>query len=107
MSFAGTVVFDTITKKDRFDFYLSSLASGRGTITPTHYNVVEDTTPFLKDPSKLMELALAQTMSYYNWCGAIRVPAVCQYAHKLASLVGENLLGNEADLALRDTLYYL
>ena len=28
---------------------------------------------------------------YYNWPGTVRVPMVCQYAHKLAYLVGTSI----------------
>lgn len=28
---------------------------------------------------------------YYNWPGTIRVPAPCQYAHKIAFLVGQSI----------------
>ena len=96
-----------MTKKERFDFFLSPVSSRQGTVTPTHFNVVYDTTPFSDDHGKLMELALTQCMAYYNWTGAIRVPAVCQYAHKLAAVAGDNLSGAEPDHMLADTLFYL
>lgn len=38
--------------------------------------------------------------------GVIRVPAPCQYAHKLAFLVGQSI-HKEPDLLLSDRLYYL
>lgn len=43
---------------------------------------------------------------YYNWQGTVRVPAPCQYAHKLAYLVGESI-HKEPDEDLADRLYYL
>jgi len=43
---------------------------------------------------------------YYNWQGTIRVPAPCQYAHKLAFLVGQSV-HVEPDIALSDRLFYL
>ena len=46
------------------------------------------------------------THLYYNWPGTVRVPAPCQYAHKLAFLVGESL-HMEPGSKLEDTLYYL
>ena len=38
--------------------------------------------------------------------GTIRVPAPCQYAHKLAYLVGTSIHA-EPDISLSDRLFYL
>ncbi|KAM7017829.1 piwi-like protein 1 isoform 2-T2 [Tautogolabrus adspersus] len=43
---------------------------------------------------------------YYNWQGIIRVPAPCQYAHKLAFLVGQSI-HKEPNAKLEDLLFYL
>lgn len=43
---------------------------------------------------------------YYNWQGPVRVPAVLQYANKLATLVGDNLKIEPGKL-MSDKLYYL
>jgi len=45
-------------------------------------------------------------MNYYNWSGAVRVPAVAMYAHKLGFLVGQTFK-EEAHANLVDKLYYL
>lgn len=39
--------------------------------------------------------------------GTIRVPAPCQYAHKLAFLVGQSLITAPGVNSLADKLYYL
>ena len=44
---------------------------------------------------------------YYNWPGTVRVPAPCQYAHKLAFLVGESLHKAPQEEKLEEVLYYL
>ena len=43
---------------------------------------------------------------YYNWPGTVRVPMVCQYAHKLANLVG-GYTHAQTNPALEDRLYFL
>jgi len=43
---------------------------------------------------------------YYNWNGTIRVPAVCQYAHKLSFLV-EQSFQQDFNISLADKLFYL
>ena len=43
---------------------------------------------------------------YYNWTGTVRVPSVCQLAHKLAYLVGESL-HTQPNQYLSTKLHYL
>ena len=57
----------------------------QGTVNPTSYNVVRDTSGL--KPEHLQKLTYKLTHLYYNWPGTVRVPAPCQYAHKLAFLV--------------------
>ena len=61
----------------------------QGTAAPTSYNIIEDT--FGMPAERIQELTYRFCHLYYNWGGTIRTPAVCQYAHKLAYLVGEYL----------------
>ena len=85
----GTVVDDVITLPERYDFYLVSQSVRHGTVSPTCYNVLYDTSGL--DADKIQRLTYKMTHMYYNWSGTCRVPAVCQYAHKLAALVAESL----------------
>ena len=57
---------------------------------------------------KVHELTFKLTHLYYNLPGTVRVPAPVQYAHKLASLIGESVHGG-VDVApsMKDKLYYL
>ena len=38
-------------------------------------------------PDVIQQLAYKLTHMYFNWPGTVRVPALCQYAHKLALMV--------------------
>lgn len=100
----GTVVDDVITKRHLFDFYLVPQSVGQGTVTPTHYIVVSNTAQI--KPDHLQKLAYKLCHLYYNWSGTIRVPAPCQYAHKLAYLVGQHI-GKIPSETLNSYLYYL
>ncbi|XP_037931598.1 protein aubergine-like [Teleopsis dalmanni] len=100
----GTVVDDIITLPERYDFYLVSQSVFQGTVSPTNYNVIHDTTGF--KPEHIQMLSYKMTHMYYNWAGTCRVPAVCQYAHKLAFLVGENIM-RAPSTALEKNLYFL
>ena len=57
-------------------------------------------------PNIIQQLAYKLTHMYFNWPGTVRVPAPCQYAHKLVDLVGEHLHGQPSQ-ELNDKLYFL
>lgn len=101
----GTVVDNIITMPERYDFYLVSQSVRQGTVSPTLYNVIYDNWDLPAD--KLQILTYKMCHLYYNWSGTTRVPAVCQYAHKLAFLVGEHLHQSPSSLALQKKLYFL
>jgi aubergine-like protein len=88
----------------RYDFFIVSQHVRQGTVSPTHYVVVYDSSGW--DCDKVQRLSYMLTHMYYNWPGTVRVPAPCQYAHKLASLQGQNLR-KPFDVVLADRLFYL
>ncbi|EAT40579.1 AAEL007698-PA [Aedes aegypti] len=100
----GTVVDDVVTLPERTDFYLVSQSVRQGTVSPTAYNVIYDTSGLKID--HLQMLSYKQCHLYYNWSGTTRVPAVCQYAHKLSFLVAQFLHQAPSNL-LEKKLYFL
>ncbi|CAL8081471.1 unnamed protein product [Orchesella dallaii] len=100
----GTVVDNTFTLPERYDFFLVSQSVNQGTVSPTNYNVVCDDSGFR--PEQMQKLSFKLCHNYYNWCGTVAVPAPCQYAHKLAYLTGI-ALNEKAPLSLATTLWYL
>ena len=101
---SGTVVDDVVTLPERYHFFRVSQSVRQGTVNPTSYNVIEDSSGL--KPEHIQKLTYKLCHLYYNWPGTVRVPAPCQYAHKLAFLVGESLHTAPSD-KLEDTLYYL
>ncbi|KAJ7410675.1 Piwi-like protein 1 [Willisornis vidua] len=100
----GTVVDTVVTRPEWYDFFIVSHTVKNGCVTPTHYNVIYDTSQL--KPDHLQRLTYKLCHMYYNWSGVIRVPAPCQYAHKLAFLVGQSI-HKEPNAMLSDRLYYL
>ncbi|NXY90108.1 PIWL1 protein, partial [Alcedo cyanopectus] len=100
----GTVVDLQVTRPEWYDFFLVSQSVRNGCVSPTHYNVIYDTSRL--KPDHMQRLTYKLCHMYYNWSGVIRVPAPCQYAHKLAFLVGESI-HKEPNLLLSDKLFYL
>ena len=100
----GTVLDHTVTRQFWPDFYLVSQHVRHGTVSPTHYIVVYGHENL--KPDHIQRLSYKLTHMYYNWPGTIRVPAPCQYAHKLAYLVGQSIR-KEPSPQLSDRLFYL
>lgn len=85
----GTLVDDFITDPEKSDFFLVSQKSNQGLSQATHYHVVYDNTKAAPKDVHLLIYKLCYL--YYNWTGGIKIPAPCQYARKLAVLVGDKL----------------
>lgn len=100
----GTIVDDVITLPERNDFFLVSQSVRQGTVSPTSYNILHDESGLTAD--QFQSYTYKQTHLYYNWSGTVAVPAVCQYAHKLAFLAGQHLHQAPNNL-LEKKLYYL
>lgn len=100
----GTVVDDVVTLPERYDFYLVSQKVNQGSVSPTSYNVLYSNIRL--SPDQIQRLTYKMCHLYYNWSGTTRVPAVCQYAKKLATLVGTNLHDIPQN-ALEKKFYYL
>ena len=65
-----------------YDFFLVSQKVRQGTVTPTHYTVVHDSSTL--KPDHMQRLAYKMTHMYYNWPGTVRVPAPCQVSHMMS-----------------------
>lgn len=100
----GTIVDDVITNPWRYDFFIVSQCVRQGSVSPTAYNVIQDNAGL--DVSALQRLTFQLTHMYFNWSGTVRVPAPCQYAHKLAFLVSQSI-HRSPSAHLESLLYFL
>ncbi|KAL7672320.1 hypothetical protein ACOME3_007209 [Neoechinorhynchus agilis] len=101
----GGLVVDRILTMERWrDFYLVPQQVTQGSATPSHFNILADKNKFSMDEVQQFSYKLCHM--YFNWSGAIRVPAMCQYAHKLAYMAG-TCFKREPHQRLHDLLYYL
>lgn len=105
---AGLILDHTVTQRHWYDFFLVPMAVTLGTVTPVQMVVVthpEDDEALL--PAKVVQrLTYALTHLYFNWPGNVKVPAPCQYAHKLVEMTGEHL-HKAAHQDLQGKLFYL
>ncbi|XP_053697192.1 protein argonaute-3 [Sabethes cyaneus] len=100
----GTVLDHTVTRRHHFDYFLVPQSVRQGSVSPTHYIVVCNQPDY--SPDILQRLSYKLCYLYYNWPGSVRVPACCQYAHKMAYLIGQSVKRNP-DESLNDKLFYL
>lgn len=101
---AGSIVDQEVTRRNLFDFFLVAQHVRQGTVTPTHYIVLHNDTVI--KPDNIQRLSYKLCHMYYNWTGTVRVPAPCQYAHKLAYLIGQHVR-TEPSAKLSTKLFYL
>ena len=100
----GSVIAGPMSRYN-YDFFLVPQWVNQGTATPTHFVVVHNKSDL---PSEaLITLTYEQCYNYYNWKGAIRIPASLMYANKLATMVGEHLKSAPIDEGLTNKLYPL
>ncbi|CAG0925140.1 unnamed protein product [Notodromas monacha] len=103
----GTVIDDVVTNPEWVDFYLIPQSVREGTVNPVSYRTLHDDPRgfgFTSDQLQIITYVLCH--AYFNWTGTVRVPAPCQYAHKLAFLTGQSLR-RVHHRALSDKLFYL
>lgn len=100
----GTVIDNTVTLRERYEFFLVSQKCGQGTISPTNYNILYDTSGI--PPIRIQQWTFIHCHLYYNWYGTTRVPAVLQYAFKLGFLVS-NYMHRAPNTDLCDKLFFL
>lgn len=67
----GLVLDHSITRRGLFDFFLVPQSVRQGTVTPTHYIVVEDDSNF--EPDIIQKLSYKLCFLYYNWPGMIEL----------------------------------
>jgi len=100
----GTLIDSVVVHRNEYDFFLISQVARQGSVTPTYYHVVKDTSGLPALRLQLLTFKLCHL--FYNWPGTIAVPAPCQYAHRIAFFVAKYIHHNPS-AALSKLLYYL
>lgn len=102
---SGTVLFDDISTENQYDFHLAAQRVTQGTCTPTQFIVVYNQSKIPQE--SLAQFTYEQCFNYYNWQGAVKVPAAMQCADKLAKLVGESIQANVTDGDVLKSYFFL
>ena len=99
----GTIIFNTITNKNKFEFYIYPHEVNMGTTIPTYFHVAFGNMDF---PELLINLSYWTTYLYPNWQNSIKVPHVIKLAEKLAYM-GAKYTRSELNKSLSDSLSFL
>lgn len=94
--------------KSEYDFYLVPQTATQGCVLPTHFYVPYNDSPLEKAVIERLTYDLCHY--YFNWAGAIKVPAPCMYAHKIAELfmnLGKEAKTIEIDERVAQKLHFL
>jgi len=102
----GTCISRGITEEnDDKEFFLCAQKVNEGCLNATKYHIIHNDSEVLTT-SMIHEMTYNLCYGYYNWSGAIRVPAPLQYAWKLASLASATKT-TDPGKQLRDKLFFL
>ena len=102
---SGSIIAEPLSIDDSYDFHLAAQYVTQGTCTPTLFRVAYDTTKMPQEA--LMTFTFEQCFNYYNWEGAVKVPACLQCADKLSKLVSMSIKANIENSALTKQHFFL
>lgn len=84
----GTIVDSDLVENcedDRcYDFFLVPQQTTQGCVTPTHFFVTLNESYADVTKQMIEDMTFCMSFMYSNWSGSIKVPSLCQYAHKIA-----------------------
>ena len=100
----GSIIDSDVCNPSNYDFYLQPQYVNSGCASPTHYDVIYDSTNI---PMEILESCTYYLCYYYwNWSGAIRIPAPLKFA-EVCSKFSNTHLHDQVLEKLRSTPYYL
>ncbi|KAF1752558.1 hypothetical protein GCK72_019113 [Caenorhabditis remanei] len=96
----GTLVEDTVTTKNYYDFFLATQVGEMGLVRPTHYYVLWNTWKCL--PTFWPTVTHALTYTFCRSTTTVALPAPVLYAHLAAKRAKETLDGALVTFGMRD-----
>jgi hypothetical protein len=94
----GLVIDGTITRPDRFEFYLVAHSGPTGLQGPVRYEVIAMENWADLDPKDLYDLTYNLCYGYFNLQASIKIPAPLMYAHALVNQIAK--ISNKKDVPL-------
>jgi aubergine-like protein len=100
----GIIIQDTVIKPNKANFFMVAQNVNMGTAIPTHYEIILNQCDF--NLPQIQEITYLLTHLYYNWMGAVKVPAPVQYAHTCTNFWGD-IQSDFAKPNLKSKFHYL
>ena len=92
---SGSIIVESLGSQKANDFYLVPQAVTQGVATPSHFIIAYENYSSGNAPEvpneAITQFTFEECFNYFNWQGAVRVPACLQYANKLSNFIGEHL----------------
>lgn len=95
----------TVSNPDFYEFYIQPQFVNQGTATPSKFTVMLDDTDLKIEEVQLLTYHLC--FYYWNWAGAIRVPAVLKCSEVLNKYTASNLEEITLTDKIKQTPFYL
>jgi len=102
---SGSIIMEEMSVNNAYDFHLVPQFVNSGTATPTQYKVVYNNSKIPQEA--IAEFTFEQCFNYYNWQGAVRVPACLQCADKLSKLLSLHIQQDIKPSELQNSYYFL
>lgn len=106
----GIVIDETITRSDRFEFYMISHQGPTGLQTPIRYEVIHMNWDDL-NPTDLYDLTNSLCYGYYNFHSSVKIPSPLMYAHVYCNYLSKICKNKPtvppADPKLKNKLYFI
>ena len=104
----GSIMFEQLSQEGTKEFHLASVSVREGRCSPVSFKVGYEN--YNSQLDSIAELTYNQCYSYFNWSGAVRVPATLQYANKLSkqySDIGDELITEQKNSDLKTKPFFL
>lgn len=98
---SGLCVDDHIISPGSYEFYIQPQFVNQGTATPTKFQVLMDDTSMTLE--EIEQITYYMCYYYWNWAGAIRVPAVLKFS-EVFSKFSNTVLNNQNDSGVKDEI---
>jgi aubergine-like protein len=101
-------MFEQLSLEGMKEFHLASVAVREGRCSPVAFKVGYEN--YNSQLDAIAELTYNQCYCYFNWTGAVRVPATLQYANKLSkqySDIGDELVTGQKNSDLKNKAFFL
>jgi len=102
---SGFCIDSQITQPGLYEFYIQPQFVNMGTATPTQFTVIFDNSGMHIE--ELEGITYQQCYYYWNWTGAIRVPAILKFSEVCAKFNSTNMDDSKIKDSVKGSPYFI